>query len=279
MSMRNAIGFCGGQIGDAIVMTVAIRAFKQQYPHARFTFALAEKYKDVMPLFYQHELIDDYHVWDGWDATWPSVADRMYCYFRGFNHVYNALAPHSRPDWYNHHTYGEEACLRFGLPVPDDRSYHLNRWFPLWDGYKRTVTLSLFPSAGQVHKTMPVEECEQLCVALKGLGYQPVQLGGKYEYVKLKNALAPHLSILEATKLMLSSALHITADTAFSSIAAAYKHPVVGFYGINYPDMTDCFSHLPPNPNALYIKNRDPQSVKADEVIALARVMGELQPT
>lgn len=274
--ITNAIGFVGGQIGDACVMTVALRAFKQQYPDSRFTFALAEKYRDVMPLFYHQKHIDDFHVWDGWDAAWPTVADREYCYFRGFDRVFNALAAHSRPDWYNHHTYGEEACLRFGLKVPDDTSYELHRWFPLWDGYKRTVTLSLFPSAGQLHKTMPVEQCERLCLLLKAAGYNPVQLGGRFEYVKLKGATAPHLSILEATKLMLSSAFHITADTAFSSIAAAYKHPTLGFYGLNYPDMVDCFSHLPPNPNAIYIKNRDPQSVTAEELITLAQDGGLL---
>ena len=70
---------------------------------------------------------------------------------------------------------------------------------------------------------------------------------------------------------MLSSKLHITADTAFSSIAAAYNHPTIGFYGLNYPTMTDCFSHLPPNKNALYIKNRPPNSILASEIIELVK--------
>lgn len=275
MSVTNAIGFQQGQLGDLIITTVAARAFKRQHPDARLTLGIADKYRDALPLFIQQADIDDLHVWDGYD-NWPTVIDREYMYWRGFDRVFNAMPPHSRPDWYNHHTYGEEACLRFGLPIPDDTSYQLTRWFPLDKGHERVVTLSLFPSAGQLHKTMPVEECEKLCVYLKAAGYTPVQLGGKYEYVKLKNAFAPHLSILEATKLMLSSAFHVTADTAFSSIAAGYGHRVVGFYGVNYPDMVDCFSHLPPNPNALYIKNCDPQSVKAEEVIELARAAGYL---
>ena len=274
--ITKAIGFCGGQTGDAVVMTVAIRAFKQQNPNARFTFALAEKYKEIMPLFYHHPHIDDFHIWDGWDSTWPSILDREYIYFCGFDMVYNALCPHTRPDWYNYNTYGEEACLRFGLKIPDDKSYELVRWFPLYLDRKKIVTLSLFPSAGQVHKTMHVDECEKLCIILKKMGYNPVQLGGKFEYIKLKNAMAPHFSIFEATKLMLSSRLHITADTAFSSIAAGYKHPVVGWYGINYPDMKDCFSHLPPNPNAVYIKNRDPQTLTAEEVINTIKESGVL---
>jgi ADP-heptose:LPS heptosyltransferase len=274
-TVGNAIGFAQGQLGDLIIQTVAVRAFKQQFPDSRLTFGIADKYKDSLPLFFCNKNINDFHIWSAYD-DWPDNHDREYMYFRGFDRVFNAMPPHTRPDWYNHHTYGEENCLRFSLKVPDDTSYELVQWFPLSEGHKKTVTLSLFPSAGQIHKTMHVDECEKLCLILIKMGYNPVQLGGKFEYVKLKNAVAPHLSIFEATKLMLSSALHITADTAFSSIAAGYKHRVVGFYGINYPDMTDCFSHLPPNPNALYIKNRDPQSVKAEEIIELARAGGLL---
>lgn len=69
---------------------------------------------------------------------------------------------------------------------------------------------------------------------------------------------------------MLSSKLHITADTAFSSIAAAYNHPTIGFYGLNYKNMIDCFSHLPPNKQAVYIKNRPPNSVLSSEIIGIA---------
>lgn len=271
----NAIGFAAGQVGDLVIQTVAARAFKQQYPGSRLTLGIAEKYRDILPLFIQQPNVDDLHIWDGYD-NWPTVTDREYMYWRGFTKVYNAMPPHTRPDWYNHNTYAEENCLRFDLKVPDDTSYELVRWFPLEEGRGKVVTLSLFPSAGQLHKTMPVDECERLCVALKALGYTPVQLGGKYEYVKLKNAYAPHLSILEATKLMLSSHLHISADTAFCSIAAGYKHKTLGYFGCNYPDMTDCFSHLPPNPNAVYIKNRDPQTVKAQELIELAKGVGLL---
>jgi ADP-heptose:LPS heptosyltransferase len=273
--ITNAIGFQQGQLGDLVIATVAARAFKQQFPDARLTFGIAEKYRDALPLFFCNKHINDFHIWDGYD-NWPTKLDREYMYFRGFDRVFNAMPPHSRPDWYNYRTYGEENCIRFGLKVPDDTSYELVQWFPLSEGHKKTITLSLFPSAGQLHKTMPVDECEKLCVYLKAAGYSPVQIGGKFEYVRLANAYAPHLSIFEATKLMLSSAFHITADTAFSSIAAAYKHPVLGFYGINYPDMVDCFSHLPPNPNAIYIKNRDPQTVKADELMTLAQEGGLL---
>lgn len=273
MSIK-AIGFLGGQYGDAVLTTVACRAFKEQFPDSHLTFALSEKYQNILPLFFNHPHIDDYHLWEGYDRTWPTIMDREYMYFRAFNKVFNPMSGHSRHDWYNFHTYGEEACLRFGLTPPKDLSYELVRWFPTYTGYSKVVTLTLFPSGGQqLDKTMPLAQCENLCVILKKMGYQPVQLGGKFE-VRLQNAQAPHFSIFEATKLMLSSAFHITADTAFSSIAAGYKHPTVGFYGLNYPDMKDCFSHLPPNPNALYIKNKNPQQTTAEELINFAKAGG-----
>lgn len=274
--IRSAIGLNGGQVGDSVVMTVAMRAFKEQYPDASFTFAIAERYKDVLPLFVEHPHIDSFHVWEGYDAAWPTRADRDYIAFRGFDHVFNPMAGHSRPDWYNHHHYGEEACIRHGLRPPSDLSYELVKWFPRLPGHERTVTLSLFPSkGGQLDKTMPIDQCEALCVDLKRLGYNPVQLGGRFE-VKLANAVSPDLSILEAAQLLTSSRLHITADTAFSSIAAGYHHPTLGFYGINYRDMSDVWSHLPPNRNGHYIKNQSPQTVRADHLISYARQQGLL---
>lgn len=132
-----------------------------------------------------------------------------------------------------------------GLNPPKKMEYYLNPWFSLYTSCEKAVTLSLFPSKGtQLDKALKIEEAEKLCIDLKKLGYLPVQLGGNFE-IKLKNAISPHFSILEATKLMLSSKLHITADTCFSSIAAGYHHPTLGFYGLNYPNMIDCFSHLP----------------------------------
>lgn len=267
--MRNAIGFLGGQFGDAIIQTVAIRALKEQFPEAKLTFALAAKYREIMPLFANHPLIDGYHLWDGYDEAWPTQIDREYIAFRGFDHVFNALCGHTRRDWYNHHHYAEEACLRHGLKVPTDLSYELVKWFPKLEGCSRYVTLSLFPSkGGQLDKTMPIPECEALCVGLKAMGLVPVQLGGRFE-VNLENAIAPDLSILEAAQLLTSSALHITADTAFSSIAAGYKHKTLGFYSRNYVDMVTCDSHLPPNPNAHYLKNRIMKDLKAEELLAL----------
>lgn len=274
--MIKAVGFLGGQTGDLVIQTVTARAFKQQFPDSELTFAMASKYRDIMPLFFNNPNMDDFHVWDGYDAGWPSDLDREYVYFKGFHKVFNAMSGHTRPDWYNSNHYAVENCLRFGLTPPTDLSYELVRWFQLYKGYGKVVTLTLFPSKGtQLDKTMPIEECEKLCISLKKLGYKPVQLGGKFE-VKLENAFNPDLSIFEATKLMLSSSLHITADTAFSSIAAGYKHKTLGFYGLNYPDMKDCFSHLPVNVNAHYIKNKKPQTIQAEELIQTIKTEGLL---
>lgn len=267
--MRSAAGFLGGQYGDAVIQTVAARAFKEQFPDAKLTFALASKYREILPLFAHNPNIDGFHVWDGYDAEWPTPIDREYMAFKRFDHVFNPLCGHLQPDWYNHRHYAEEACVRHGLTPPSDLSYELVKWFPPLPDCGRIVTLSLFPSkGGQLDKTMPVDQCEALCVGLRAKDYLPVQLGGRYE-VKLQNAVAPDFSIIEAAQLLTSSALHISADTAFCSIAAGYKHPTVGFYGINYPDMRTCDSHLPPNPNAIYIKNRPPQSLTAEDILGI----------
>ena len=262
-----AVGFLSGRTGDAVIQTVVARAFKLKYPDSHLTFALSEQFRDIMPLFYHHPYINSHHVWEGHD-NWPTPADVEYVKWRGYDIVYDAMAKHSQPDWYNHRTYGQEACARFGFEMPADQSYLLNPWFPLCNGYKKHVTLSLVPNRSKnLEKTMPKSECEKLCIALRARGYTPLQLGGRFD-VRLDNAECPDFSILEATQHMLSSAFHITADTAFSSIAAGYGHRTLGFYGVNYPDMKDCFSHLPPNPAAHYIKNRDPRTLTADDIVA-----------
>lgn len=268
--MIKACGFLLGQFGDLVIQTVACRAFKEQYPDSHLTFAIAKKYNAILPLFFHNRYIDDIHIFDGYD-DWPNQTDKEYLDFKKFDVVYNGMAGHTRPNWYNYYHYAQEACLRQGLNPPSDISYYLEPWFEPYSEYKNVVTLSLFPSKGeQLDKTMPITECENLCLALRKMGYRPIQLGGKFE-VKLQNAESPDFSFLEAAKMLRASKLHITADTAFSSVAAGYQHPCVGFYGLNYPDMTDCFSHLPVNRNAFYIKNRPVQLINHEEVIQVSK--------
>ena len=271
------IGALGGQYGDLVIQTVLVRTFKQLYPESHFTFAMAEKYRDIQPLFYQHPDIDDFHLWEGYDSAYPTAADKAYVVWRGYDVVFNPMCGHSRADWYNHLHYGQEACARYGLPIPEDYSYHLVPWFRLRKDCRRVVTLSLFPSkAQQMDKGLTIPEAEKLCISLKALGYQPVQLGGKYE-PKLENAVAPSMSILEATTLMLSAKMHFSADTGFASIAAGYNAPLVGFYGNrNYSDQIDCWSHLPPNRNAHYLRNVVPNEVTAEQLVTVAREKGLL---
>lgn len=274
--MMRAIGFAQGQLGDLAIMTVACRAFKEAFPDSHLTFGIADRYRDALPLFAMHPHIDAFHTWSAYD-NWPDQTDLDYIRWGRFDRVYHAMPPHLSADWYNHRTYGQEACVRFGLPIPADQSYQLTPWQTLRKDCKRVVTLSLFPSKGaQMSKGLTIAEAEKLCLALKALGYTPIQLGGRFE-PKLENAVAPSMSILEATTLMLSSKLHLSADTGFASIAGAYNAPLVGFYGNrNYPDQLDCASHLPPNRNAHYLRNVIPNEVTADQLIATAREKGLL---
>lgn len=276
MSGFKAIGFAGGQFGDLVMQLVPARVFKETHPGSHLTFAMADKYRDILPLFVGNPDIDAFHVWEGYDRAWPTPADQGYIEFSRFDHVYTPMPGHTEPSWYNRHHYLVENCLRFGLPAPKDISYRLHRWFPLLKGCEKIVTLSLFPSGGgQPNKSLNVAASEWLCWALRAKGYTPVQLGGRYE-VKISNALNPSLSILEATQLMVSSKLHVTADTFFAWAAAGYSHPTIGFYSLNYPDMTDCFSHLPPNSRGHYLKNCVPPQVTADQLLAIAEREGLL---
>lgn len=88
--MINACGFLAGQFGDLVIQTAVVQAFKEQYPDSQLTFACAEKYRDIMPLFYHNKNIDDYHIWEGYDE-WPTINDEEYIKFRNFNLVFNPM--------------------------------------------------------------------------------------------------------------------------------------------------------------------------------------------
>ncbi len=269
--MTKAIGFKQGQIGDLVIQTAVAAAFKEQYHDTHLTFGIGSKYKDMLPLFFNHPFIDDYHIWDGYD-NWPSNLDVEYIKFKNFDFVFDAMGGHTQANWYNFNHYATEDCLIHGIKPLPKPVYYLNKWFPLHSDCNKIVTLSLFPSKStQMDKTLRIQEAEKFCKDLRTLGFTPLQLGGRFDY-KLDNAICPDFSIFEATKYMLSSKVHVTADTSFASIAAGYNHPTIGFYGLNYPDMTDCFSHLPPNRNAYYFRNINPQEVTADMLLGALKM-------
>lgn len=250
--MIKAIGMLGSLHGDLIMCSAAARQFKVQYPDSHLTFACARKFSGILPLFFDNKYIDNYHVWDGYN-DWPNKLDQEYINNGRFDIVFNCLAPHKRPDWYNHSHYIQETCDMLGLDRPKDLTCYLNPWFGKNEKYANYVSIGGFPSQStNLSKTVTMDKWIKIVAEIKSLGFNVIQLGGKFD-LQIEGAERPDLAWVDAAQVLYSSKLQITTDSSWSWLGSAYKHNVVGLFGLNYPDMIHPFSHLPINENAEYL--------------------------
>jgi ADP-heptose:LPS heptosyltransferase len=271
-----AIGLLGGQIGDLVISTPAIRAFKEKNPNFYFTLGISKKYAQAAPLFYGLDFIHYIYVWDTNIDDWPNEKDRSFIKSERFNIIFGAAGLHTEDFWYlkkdNHYT--REFGKMFGIEV-EDTQCELYPYFGMLENCRNIITLSMFPSmdVGQ-KKSLSVEQLEDLCINIRKLGFIPVQLGGKFER-KLKNAEKPDLNLIEAAQLLHSSELHLTCDTSFGWISSAYMHKTIGFYANNLPKMTEQISKniQPTNPKAYYFYRDNLLELKTEEILESIKLL------
>jgi ADP-heptose:LPS heptosyltransferase len=261
------IGYFCGQVGDLVIQTPLIRQFKQENPNCNLILGIGNKYKQVVPLFYNSPYIDDIHLWDSYE-DWPNENDFKYIKQEKFNIIYGGMPNHTEDYWYLYRHYAQEFGEMYGMKIKNLQC-ELDPWFGKLDNCDKIVTLSMFPSmdVGQ-KKSLSIEQLEKLCIEVKKLGYLPFQLGGKYE-PKLENAERPDMSLIQAAQLLYSSKLHLTCDTSFGWISSAYQHKTIGFYTNNLPFMTEEASKniQPINPNAYYFHRDNLANLQIDEII------------
>lgn len=247
-----AIGFVNGRVGDAVMATVAARQFKLQNPGSHLTFALGRQFGNVIDLFKGNPHIDALHVWDSTD-DWPRDKDIQFIRDSVFDKVFNPLPRHTRFDWYNHLHYVEETCLMLGLGRPADLTCQLGYVPKKLPGLDKTITTSMFASGNQPYKTLNHAKMAGLMAGLADLGYQVIQVGSTD--LPIPHTSHFNMGIFEAVDTICSARLHLTIDTAFAWVSSCYKRPLVGLYGLNYPDMLAGrqVSHNPVNPNATYL--------------------------
>lgn len=262
-----AIGLIGGQVGDLVMATAAARQFKIQYPGSHLTFSMIKRYGHVKDLFIGNPDIDDVHVWDS-DLDWPLKSDLDYCRSIEADVVFNPFPSHTRPDWYNHLHYVEETCLMMGFGKPSDLQCSLGYRPNKIPGLDRIITMSMFASGNQPTKTLSSEDRERLVKSIRSLGFTVIQLGSSD--IDIQGAAKLNSDIFTAVDYLTSSRLHVTIDTAFSWIASAYQHPVVGLYAVNYADMFQdrVVSHNPFNPKAIYHNAQRINDISIEAIIS-----------
>lgn len=227
-----AIGFNLGLRGDIVMSTVATRSFKQLHPDSTLTLGVGPEFADMLPLFAQHPYFDDTHVYSTYD-NWPAPADLDYLKRAQYDLVFDGFPKH-RDDWFQHRHQYAEAAHMVGLPIPDDITPTLTRWFKT-EQWNDTIALAAFAGYYTPNNTkrLSFEQAQALVCELVGRGYRVLQLGGADE-PELENAFRLKTDYFGSVRSMLACRALIHTDTGMGHIAGAYNHPSVGLYGYAY---------------------------------------------
>lgn len=262
--MKKAIGFLGGQFGDAITTIAAQKIFCEDNPDYQFTFALAKKYAGIMPLFYNQPHIHDYHLWEGYD-NFPQQKDIAYLEEQQFDIVFNPMQNVGDERWMNRIHQVQLCCERYGLRIPSSGKINLQRYFEPDYEYRNCVGLSLFPNNGEGIKNLKRDVAQELTKTLVKKGYRVIQLGDAREptLVGAKKVIA---SYFDSVKALCACKFLVTGDTGLSWVAAAYDIPVAGFYAYGYHCATTSINWQPVNAKAIYQERYDAKEFTIEDI-------------
>lgn len=257
-----AIGFNQGQFGDLCMNLVACRAFKETHNNSHLTFSINKKYSAIEPIFLKNELIDEIHIWDGYD-NWPSNIDKEYIDSSRFDIIFHPMAC-LRPNWqpFRHQT--EEICLVHQLNPPKDLKINLNKYFETDDSFKNYISICYKGSTDPYKKNLKEEYVNKLCKMITSLGYKPLFFQDQFEnYDYFKG------DFFDSIKVMLGTKLLVTIDSALSWIASGYNFPTIGLYNQNYYAQYGAITSKnwqPINPNGIYLESADVNNINIDNI-------------
>ena len=264
--MKKAIGFLGGQFGDAITTIAAQKIFLEHNPDFEFTFALSKKYEEIIPLFLNQPHIKNVHLWEGYDSYWPTTNDLEFINNQKFDIVFNPMQGVIH-DWFKSMHQVSLCCARYGLKIPKTNEVSLHKYFEPNENYKNYVAVSYFANNGQGIKNISIQKINIINNFIKNMGYKIVHLGGCNEPI-IDHAINPKLSLFESVRILCSCKLLITTDTAMSWIASAYKIPTIGIYSYAYhPGATTSINWQPVNPNAFYLDSDAAENVSLNDIL------------
>ncbi len=214
--------------------TICARSFKQLYPDSHLTLGVGPQFKDLLPLFHDHESYDATHAYSVYDG-WPGPKDIEYLTAARYDTVFHGKPEHQDQQWWKlRHQYAETAHM-CGLPVPDDIQPRLTRWFSPANGFhNRVVAFAPFGGNGQINdKQLSVEQAQAIVDWLTDHSWTVLHLGAPNEPV-LEGATYMPGSYFDSVRNMLSCRALIHCDTGMGHMAGAFNHPSLGLYGYRY---------------------------------------------
>jgi len=251
-------GFCHGQYGDLFINTVPARSIKDNYPDAYIIQPINIKFESVAPLFAENKYIDEIYFTENYD-NWPSEKDRQYLIDQKFDAIFSAMPGHRNGEWANwwqlRHQ-AAEACYRDYIPIPNDLSVKLTKWFDV-DRNHKTVCITPFGGNEDCEKRLTTEGAQKVVNFLNKLGYDVIHIAISSD-PNLDNAIRYESNYFNAVKMILSSDALISVDTGFTWCLSGYNHPVFASYFTS--GVVKKVENIQPiNPNGQYVtfENRD----------------------
>ncbi len=257
--MKTAIGFHSGLRGDIVLSTVAIRMFKQTHPDWRFILGVDSKYADMIPLFYQHPLVDSFHVYEG--GAWPSHADAAYLSQSRHNIVFHPMGEHPEQWWTKIPHQTCLICDSFGLPYPSDIKdcgCILNPWFATYS-QDRSNYIALAPVGAAYagypnNKSYSPDQIAKIVEYCKSLGFKVLQIAGPTDsHFEGCERLPTGSSYLDSVKAISGCKALVTIDTGINWVMSAYGFPVLACYANSYYGKEHVSAIQPINPRAIYL--------------------------
>jgi ADP-heptose:LPS heptosyltransferase len=262
------IGFNGGQYGDLAINMIAAKAIKIQYPNCHFTMGISQKYSGIAPVFYHNPLIDDIHIWEGYD-NWPTQNDNKFITNNNFDKVYSVNPKVTDETWYLRRHHSQEVCRMHGLTPPDDLQVDLVKYFNLLPEYKDCIAIAPFTSAGSP-RDIDKELCIDIINYIHSLGFKTIQLGVKAHEQLPTTYQIPNGTIFNDVVIALSCRMLITADTGINYLVSGYKHKVIGLYSTNcYPIKPPLINRRPVNINGYYLEGESTKHIIVSEIFTL----------
>ncbi len=263
--MKAVIG-TQGQIGDIILSSVAARSFRKIYPEFDIFASINKKYHEVAPLLYNHEDIDGVQIWDGYD-DWPNKIDQEIAKNSRIEHYFNPM-PYLQAGWQTRIHQTAKICEVYGLPIPEDLSIKLTKWFDVPD-YKEFIAVVHTGETDSHKKSLSKQKTRKVMDIVRSLEFVPLVFQKEFDAAKVVNT-----TFFEAVRVLNGCRGLITIDSAMSWAASGYSIPTLGLYNSHYykdAGATTSKNWQPFNKNALYLEANGVNNIEDDKIYEAAK--------
>jgi hypothetical protein len=242
-----------GQYGDILMQEPGLRKFIEDNPDTKIVLAMAKKYEQVMPLFYDyHENIVDYKSWEAYVDDWPSDSDLEYIREQQFDAMFPPCKPvHEHNDWAKYRHITIETAHMLGLSADDTK---INLKLPK-EVIKepKTASIHMFSSKwpGGI-RSISAQKQKLIVDYIKSKGYKVYQISSPNQ-PHIPGTEFPKGTYYDACVRVLSTDFLVSCDSGMPWVSSACNLPTLALFSYGYdPHVTTTQNWWPTNPNGIY---------------------------